>query len=177
MLENTPEVALVLLLVPMLGFVINMAAHALLARIFTGGLHVRIQFVSFGLGMVAVVSLLVVLLWQLPFAQEDRIGYLILHAMIYVCIGFGLFNVINANVSSLRVRMLKEYLAAEPAPLSDDVMFARYPASEILAVRLARLIEGQQIYTKDGLYFPRQGGVAMIGKFFAFLRRLLLNKP
>ena len=109
MLDNMTYSIFLLLLITMLGFVINIITHIVLARIYTEGVHVRIQFVSFGLGVVFVVSILIALLWQLPFALEDRIGYLILHTLIYACLGFGLFNVINANVSSLRVRMIKEY--------------------------------------------------------------------
>ena len=171
-----PDVVLCLPLAPMLGFAVDMLTHAILARIFPGGAHVRIQFVSFGFGMVVAAAVLIYLLWQFPFSSADRIGYLLLHTMIYICLGFGLFNVINANVSSLRVRMLKEYLSADPAPLTDTAMFARYPAGEILAARLARLTAGEQIYSKQGRYYPREGGVALIGRFFAALRWLLLRK-
>ncbi len=170
------DVVLYLSLAPILGFAVNMLTHAILARVFPGGAHVRIQFASFGIGITVVVVVLMALLWQFPFSPVDRIGYLLLHTMVYTCLGFGLFNVINANVSSLRVRMLKEYLSVDPAPLSDAAMFARYPASEILAARLARLSAGEQIHFKDGRYYPREGGVALIGRFFAALRWLLLRK-
>ncbi len=163
-------------LVPLLGLFVDMIAHACLARMIAGGAHVRIQFLSFGLGMTVVAGLLVHLLWQQPFSPADRIGYLLLHLMIYFCMGFGLFNVINANVSSLRVRMLKEYLAAQPRALTDAEMFARYPAAEILSARLERLVTGGQIRLQDGRYFPCEGGVALIAAFFALLRRVLLRK-
>jgi hypothetical protein len=163
-------------LVPLLGLLVDMIAHASLARMFPGGAHVRLQFLSFGLGMVVVAGLLVHLLWQQPFTPADRIGYLLMHLMIYFCMGFGLFNVINANVSSLRVRMLKEYLAAQPQALSDADLFARYPAAEILNARLERLVAGGQIRLQDGRYFPCEGGVALIAAFFSTLRRILLRK-
>lgn len=171
-----PYAVLYLPLAPLLGFAMDMFAHAALARIFPGGAHVRIQFVSFGLGMAVTAIVLIVLLWQCPLSAVDRIGYLLLHTMGYACLGFGLFNVINANVSSLRVRMLKEYLAVDPVPLSDATMFTRYPAGEILAARLTRLETGGQIYVNNGRYYPREGGVALIGRFFAVLRRLLLRR-
>jgi hypothetical protein len=174
--ETMPDAVLCLPLAPMLGFAVNMFAHAAIARVVTGGAHVRIQFLSFGLGMVVTVVILSYWLWQYPFSSADRIGYLLLHGMVYFCLGFGLFNVINANVSSLRVRMLKEYQAADPLPLSDTEMFTRYPAAEILTARLTRLSVGGQIHAENGRYFPREGGVALIGRFFAALRWLLLNK-
>ncbi len=171
-----PILVFCLPLVPLLGLVVDMLAHAILARMLAGGAHVRIQFLSFGLGMVVVASLLAVLLWQSPLSPVDRIGYLMLHLMVYFCMGFGLFNVINANVSSLRVRMLKEYLSAEPRALTDAEMFARYPAAEILNARLERLVTGGQIRLQDGRYYPCEGGVALIAAFFSILRRILLRK-
>jgi hypothetical protein len=176
MLETMPDAILYLLLAPILGFAVNICSHAAIARVVSGGAHVRIQFLSFGLGMIVTVLGLTYLLWQYPFSSMDRIGYLLLHIMVYFCLGFGLFNVINANVSSLRVRMLKEYQAADPLPLPDAEICARYPAAEILNARLTRLLAGEQIHIENGRYFPRKGGVALIGSFFALLRRLLLRK-
>lgn len=170
-----PDAILYLPLAPIVGFSANMLTHVILARIFPGGAHVRIQFVSFGFGMAVTAAVLMRLLWQHPFSSMDRVGYLLLYAIIYLCLGFGLFNVINANVSSLRVRMLKEYLSADPAPLSDAAMFERYPAREILSARLTRLMAGGQIFMCNGRYYPLEGGVALIGRFFTVLRRLLLR--
>lgn len=176
MLETMPDAIFYLPLAPILGFAVNICAHATIARLVSGDAHVRIQFLSFGLGMIVTVLGLTYLLWQYPFSSMDRIGYLLLHGMVYFCLGFGLFNIINANVSSLRVRMLKEYQAADPLPLPDAEIYARYPATEILTARLARLLNGGQIHTEDGRYFPRECGVALIGSFFAALRWLLLRK-
>ncbi len=162
-------------LAPLTGFATNMLAHIVLARAFRGGAHVRIQFVSIGLGMAVTVIMLTQFLWQHPFSAIDRVGYLLLHALVYLCLGFGLFNVINANVSSLRVRMLKEYLSTDPEPISDAAMFERYPSREILNARLARLMVGGQIVMRNDHYHPLNGGVALIGRFFSALRRLLLR--
>jgi len=174
--ERMSDAVLCLPLAPMLGFVVNMCSHAVIARVFSSGAHVRIQFLSFGLGMVVTIVSLVFLLWQYPFSSMDRMGYLLLHGMVYFCLGFGLFNIINANVSSLRVRMLKEYQASDPVPLTDTQICARYPAAEILNARLLRLFTGGQILAQNDRYFPHEGGVALIGSFFAALRKLLLRK-
>lgn len=171
-----PDPVLYLPLAPLAGIVVDALAHALLARMIAGGAHVRIQFLSFALGLSAVAGLLACLLWSHPFSTPDRIGYLLLYFMVYACLGFGLFNVINANVSSLRVRMLKEYHAVDPEPLTDAAMFARYPAEEILTARLERLVTGGQIRLEGGRYFHCEGGVALIAGLFSCLRRLLLRK-
>ncbi len=174
--EALRDVVLLLPAAPLAGLATDVAVHLVLARLLPGGAHVRIQFIAFGVGMALTIALLAAVLWSVPFTAADQAGYLCLNAMIFACLGFGLFNVINANVSSLRVRMLKEYLAADPEPLSDEAMFARYPAAEILASRLARLEAGGQVHTTRGRYHAHAGGVALIGRFFGLLRRLLLRK-
>jgi hypothetical protein len=167
-------VAVLLLVTPFSGLAVNAILHCILARMVPGGAHVRIQFVAFGLGMVLTVAMLASLLWQYSFSFADRVGYLLLHSLIYGCFGFGLFNLINANVSSLRVRMLKEYLAVDRAPLSDADMYQRYSMHEMLSARLERLKSGGQIYIRDSRYYAHAGSVVLVGRLFAGLRRLLL---
>lgn len=174
--EALRDVVLLLPAAPLAGLATDVAVHLVLARMLPGGAHVRIQFVAFGAGMAATVALLATALWGHPFAPSDRAGYLCMNAFVFACLGFGLFNVINANVSSLRVRMLREYLAADPEPLPDEALYARYPAAEILSSRLARLEAGGQVHSARGRYHAQAGGVALIGRLFGLLRRLLLRK-
>jgi len=170
-----PDTVLILLLAPLAGLLADALLQIVLARVVPGGAHLRTQFLSFGFGLVITVLVLAGLLWQYPFARGDRAGYLLLHVIVYVCFGFCFFNMINANVSSLRVRMLKEYLSHDPKPLPDAIIFQRYPAREILQARIARLRSGRQIYLSAGRYYVRRGIVILIGRFFAALRRLLLR--
>jgi hypothetical protein len=83
--------------------------------------------------------------------------------------------VISANVSSLRIRILKEMLAQDPAPMENAALRAQYSASEMLLSRLARLERGGQIEARAGRYYLRKSGISLIGRFFAALRRLLLK--
>jgi hypothetical protein len=110
-----------------------------------------------------------------PFTTADRAGYLALHMLIYACFGFCFFNVISANVSSLRVRILREMLAQDPKPMEKAVLRQRYSSRDILLARLARLEGSGQIEARDGRYYLRKGGILLIGKFFIALRRLLLK--
>lgn len=164
-----------LLTAPLAGLMGNALLQILIAWIVSGGAHLRTQFLSFGFGMIVTVVTLAGLLWQHPVTQADRIGYLLLHVLIYACFGFCFFNMVNANISSLRVRLIKEYLMHDPAPLPDEIVFQRYSSREILEARLARLLAGGQIYATSGRYYVRRGIVVWIGRFFAALRRLLLG--
>jgi hypothetical protein len=164
-----------LFVAPLAGLALDALLQMILVRIVAGDAHVRLQFVAFGTGMILTATLLAGMLWQVALPMADRVGYLALHCAAYACLGFGLFNVINANVSSLRVRMLKEYLANDPVPLPDEAVYRRYPAREILEARLGRLERGGQIEARGGRLYLRGGAVVRIGHFFAALQRLLLR--
>lgn len=159
---------------PLLGLVVNVVVQLVLCRLRLGVGQVRRQFASFGCGLLAIALALAFLLPPVRLAAWDRAGYLALHGLSYVFLGFLFFNVINLNISSLRIRMLKEYLAQHPRPLADDILRQKYNVRDMLAVRLERLTRGRQIDLLDGRYCVRRGTVVLIGHFFARLRAFLL---
>jgi len=164
-----------LLLAPAAGLLADMVLHAALARLVVRAGHIRLQFVSFAAGALVTLALLTAMLFGSPFTTADTAGYLALHMLIYACLGFCFFNVISANVSSLRIRMLKEMLRLDPAPMEYAALCARYSAREMLLSRLARLESGGQIEVRAGRYHLCKGGLSLVGRFFAGLRRLLLK--
>ena len=167
--------AALLLLAPALGLAANAMMQLALSRMNLALGPIRVQFVSFALGGVVTLLALGGLLVARPSALDHTSAHVVQHLLIYACFGFVFFNVINANVSSLRVRILKELLARYPAPMPDAELLARYNAREIVLARLARLQAGGQIEAQGGRYYLRKGGIAIIGEVFAGLRRLLLK--
>jgi hypothetical protein len=165
----------ILLLAPAAGLVIDALLHAVLARLAPAAGPIRVQFVSFATGAVVAVVLLGALLAGSPFSTADRIGYFVLHLLIYGSLGSLFFNVISANVSSLRVRILKELLAQDPAPMDSGTLSARYSTRGLVLGRLARLESGGQIEARDGRYYLRKSGLALLAACFVGLRRLLLG--
>lgn len=166
---------LVLALAPGLGLLVNIATQVVLGRLPLPIGHVRRQFVSFGCGFVAAALWLARTLPAGP-GRLDTAGTLALHLWCYTMLGFIFFNVINLNLSSLRIRMLKEYLAVHPQPLPDRVLREKYHPRDMLEARLERLAAGGQIARADGRYFFRPGPVVYIGRFFACLQSFLLRK-
>jgi len=159
---------------PLLGLAVNVAVQLGLCRLRLGFGQVRRQFLSFGAGLVAAGLVLALLLPRLRLGAWDRAGCLALHGLSYAFLGFLFFNVINLNISSLRIRMLKEFLAQHPRPLPDDRLRAKYNVRDMLTARLERLAGGRQIELRDGRYYSRRGTVVLIGHFFAGLRAFLL---
>lgn len=170
------DAALFLLLIaPAAGLAADVVLQAVLSRFASSEAYLRVQFFSFGAGLLVTAMLLFALHSGSRFAPMDNTGYALLHMLAYAAFGFIFFNTINANISSLRVRMLKEYLARGPAPLADAELYAKYPAADMVSARLARLEAGGQILARDGRYYLKGRGVAMIGAIFAALRSLLLG--
>lgn len=164
-----------LLIAPAAGLAADVVLQAVLSRFAFSEANLRAQFMSFGAGTLVTIAVLLALLSGSRFAPVDKISYGLLHVLAYATFGLIFFNMINANISSLRVRMLKEYLARGPAPLADAELYAKYPAADMVSARLARLEAGGQILVRDGRYYLKGGGVAMIGALFAGLRSLLLG--
>jgi hypothetical protein len=164
-----------LLFAPAAGLAADVVSQAVLSRFASSEANLRVQFISFCAGLLVMAALLFVLLSGSRFGPIDAAGYVMLHVLAYACLGFIFFNLINANISSLRVRMLKEYLARDPAPLSDAELYAKYPAADMVSARLARLEAGGQILARDDRYYLKGGGVAMIAALFAGLRCLLFR--
>ena len=171
-----PPPMLMLILAPGLGLAVNIAAQCVLGRLPLSIGHVRRQFVSFGCGLAATALWLGHALPPLALAPLDVAGWAALHLLSYAMAGFVFFHVINMNISSLRIRMLKEYLHVHPQPLPDRVLRKKYAVRAMLDARLERLVSGGQITRRDGRYYFQPGPVAAIGQLFAFLKRFLLRQ-
>lgn len=168
-----PELLLALL--PLGGLVVNVFAQIILARTPIALGQVRRQFVSFGIGLIALAATGAGLCIRLPSEFADRAGLLLMAVLSYAFLGFVFFNALNATLSSLRVRLLRELQAREPAGLPAAVLLEKYGATEILHARLDRLATGGQLVQRGDRFYFQPKGVAMIGRFFAALRILLLR--
>jgi hypothetical protein len=165
-----------LLIAPAAGLLVDAALHMLLARVIRGLGPIRIQFLSFAVGGLITVAILAGTLGHSSLTAADKAGLLVLHVLIYACYGFCFFNVVSANVSSLRVRLIKELLAQDPAPIRKEILYSRYSAREMVFSRLKRLESGGQIRAAEGRYYLRRRGIVAISTVFTGLRQLLLGR-
>jgi hypothetical protein len=175
---KAPEIPPLLLLTaaPLLGLAANVVLQILLGRISLSVGPIRRQLFCFACGFAVAAVCLVRLLPAAQLTPWDQGGYAALHLVSYVLLGFLFFNVINLNVSSLRIRMLREYAKVDPQPLSESMLRERFSARRMLDARLERLAAGGQLVERESRYFHRPGTVVLIGRIFAFLQRILLGK-
>ena len=106
----------------------------------------------------------------------DDYAYLIFNVLCYVSLSYGYFQFVGLNVTSLRIRIAKELLAAGGRkPI--EALLGEYNADEVIDVRLHRLIDSEQLALKDGRYFSgRKVFFLTIGKIVDTLRYIVLGK-
>ena len=164
-----------LALIPLLGLAIDVLSQLVLSRITRPAGHVRKQFLSFGVGLAVAAGSLLAALPGRRLGPADLAGYLLLGILTYAFLGFCFFNVINLNVSSMRIRMVMEIRRQHPHPVPVAALRARYGMAEVLDARLRRLESGRQITRRGDRYYLRGGAVLRIAHFFSGLRSFLLG--
>jgi hypothetical protein len=162
-------------LFPFAGILANVLGHVAISRLPLPRGPVRRQFVSFAIGLAIVIYLSFVRRPIPDAGPAQAIPGILLSCLSYSFYGFVFFNALNANVSSLRVRLIRELAHAGPDGIATHELRTRYGREHILQVRLERLLTGGQLYLRDGRYHLKRGGVWWIGRLFALLRQVLLR--
>jgi hypothetical protein len=93
----------------------------------------------------------------------------------YLALAFGFWTFLNLNITSLRIRMLRELLRAGGSiALSEMPML--YTGDERLRRRLKRLENGGQIMRRDGRWRIKSWQVLAIARCVEALRSLVLPR-
>ena len=172
MMTTTETIAL---LGPILATVVNVLVMATVPRIAPALSFYRAIFLAFGAGMTA---LLLVETARYSMAPADSIEFFMLagcNVAIFGFIGFVFFNALNVGESSIRVRILRELLAAE-GPMSEADLLDRYNDQLILGSRLERLLEGGQIEKRDGRYFLKATNLLVVARIIRWAKIVLLHR-
>ena len=160
---------------PVLGLAAYCLAQIVVARSMPG----RGPYHSLKLGfMVGLVLTLAVSGWavgQMVIGSEDRTGYVVLNLLTYLALAFGYFNFVNLTVASLRIRLLEEIREAGGA-MPAATLKAAYNSSEVVAVRLQRLVEGGHLVEKDGRLHSGRLLFLIVARIFDGLRLLIIGR-
>ena len=134
---------------PIIGLGVNCLTHILCRKVFslrTG--HTLVCGLSLGLLITAGV-----IAANVPTSASagDLAGLWITLGLTYVALAFGFWAFLNLNMTSLRIRMLRELLRSDHG-MSRAELFDRYSAEEFLRRRLARLERSGDLALVDGHY-------------------------
>jgi hypothetical protein len=147
---------------PVAGLLADTAAHLLLCRCLRPRNLLPPLGVAFlvGLGVVALIDALV--LQRGSAGSPDWLGYTLLNCATYAALAFNYWAFVNLNVTSLRIRLLKELVADNAMPM--DVLLRKYNAADVVDRRLARLTGWRQLRVVDGQFFGDRPGFLLLAR-------------
>ncbi len=106
----------------------------------------------------------------------DAVALSLLNGLAYLALGFVYFNLVNMNLTSLRIRLLRELLERQPTGVGRDELMEKYGPEEILMLRLERLTRSGHLVRRGGRYYTGKRGIVLIAMVFDFLKRLILPR-
>lgn len=159
---------------PLVGLVINMVLHVSVSHARPSlGFIARAALGLLG-GAVATGAMSIIGLAGQPVSPLDAGLLALLGIVTYLALGFGYFNFVNLNVTSLRIRLLRELLDRHPEGLVRDEIVRHYGAQTVLRLRLERLIGAGHVVCREDRYYTGRRGVLFIAHFFTLLRRIVI---
>lgn len=100
---------------------------------------------------------------------------LISDIILYLLLSYGYFHFVNLSVTARRIRMLRELAAS--GPLAPQELMARYSPSDIIGIRLDRLVGSGQIVRREGRYYgARRFPVWWIARVITALKHVVIGK-
>jgi hypothetical protein len=149
---------------PIISLVFNVLAQMISAHV-TG----RIGF-SILVGLVFGLLIELLLLSRVPFGESASIG-----TLSYLAFSFCFWAFLNLNLTSLRIRLLRE-LFGQPHGLAIEHLKARYSPEEIVARRIERLQKNGQIITHNGKWALASRTLLIFVYVSTLLRKLIIPK-
>ncbi len=145
--------------------VAQVVAHWLMPR--------RPIVVSYAAGFLcgAMVSLLTLFASAAAAGWADGLACLLTFGGLNYCYS----NFVNLNFTSLRIRLLKELMAAGGRERVEEIA-RQYGSEAILQRRLARLVEWGQLRESDGRYIAAEGSFLRLARLFTLLKRVVLGR-
>lgn len=162
------------LLISGLALAAAIASHAVLLR-FAGWAFLKGLAASLVVGFGVVVVAHATLPMFGPFASGAGALLLVGDCLLLACGWFVFLNFVVCSESSIRVRLLREIIAAGGSIAEADLM-AAYNERALVDMRLDRLVTGGQVVVADGRYRLTSRPLRAIGLLFRSLKRLILRR-
>lgn len=163
-----------LAITPILGLLIQMSIHFILSRIFPGRNPWSFLFIGFFIGLIAMIVFITSISILYKYATVNQLAVLMVDTGAMISLGFCYFNFVNLNYTSLRIRLLREFLL-QNGKLTLPNIFEKYNAEKILAARLSRLIAAGELLYDGQYYLPgMKSRFSILGSVLAWFKRILL---
>lgn len=105
----------------------------------------------------------------------DGVAYLGLNLATFLALAYGYFNFVNLNMTSLRIRLLQEFLES-PDGLTRDGVLERYDSRELVRRRIARLTEQGHLARSSDRFLSRRSVLLPIARTLDSLKWIVLRR-
>ena len=153
---------------PVFALGINCAVYLVLRRAF--GAHIAVSILGgLGLGLAGMVGFA---LDSLGYTDIDPIESLVCQIGTYLALSFCFWTFLNLNLTSLRIRVMRQLLQAGGTTAVSELL-ASYSDAERLQRRLVRLSNGGQIELIDGKWFLCSSLVLIVARCIDLIRAIM----
>lgn len=160
-------------MLPLCGLATQILIHVLLSRVLPEHSPWRLQFIGFCLGLLLTIFLVILIVNENDMSTSTLISTLIIDIGTVVSLGFCYFTFVNLNYTSLRIRLLREFVMHGGKLNLADIL-QEYSTDAILNTRLVRLLNAGELQF-DGKYYylGTQSRFRMIGSLLEWFKCLL----
>jgi len=169
-------IPLYLLVAPLTGLICNAVAQMLLSHALHGrrlGLSITLSALC-GIGVAMALTFIALGFPMLP--ATEKAALMAMNLIIAFALAFCYWAFLNLNITSLRIRLLKELLRAEGRALPRSQLLSTYQGTEVLERRLARLQAMGQIKDQDGSYRMANRKLIWLARAVDAARKIILPK-
>lgn len=159
---------------PVIGLAINVLIQIAVARWTRTGL-LKSVYTGFAAGLGAVLVGEGIVAAGSDVALREALALLAVNISTYGMLGYCYFHFINLGETARRIRLLRELHEAGGA-LDLESLLSRYNASQMVEIRLQRLLGTGQIVERDGRYFIGKPLMLWISQAIVLTKRLILGK-
>lgn len=160
---------------PVIALGINVIAQIVIFKLDKRHKLLRSVFMGFAAGVLSAGAIESFIVLTTSASIKKFIPALFVDITTYFALGYCYFHFINMGESARRVRLLRE-LDAAPGGLTEEQIFSKYSAKEIVNIRLTRLLNNKQIILRGERYYAANSTMLFISKALAFMKLIISGK-
>lgn len=160
---------------PVLGLLINVISQIIATRYVKKLGLLKSVLLGFLVGLAFVLTIEIAHNLITKPAIRDLIADLALNTITYGALGYCYFHFVNLGETARRVRIVRELLDSKDG-LSMSEILEHYDASQIISVRLKRLLRNKQIIQRNEKYFIGKSFILYITKIIIMMKITILRK-
>lgn len=160
------------ILIPVLGACSNVFMQIFSYKYLVRKRLLRSEYVGFVCGFIVLV---ICEFFAYGKPRREWLSFVFANLIIYFCFSYLYFHFINMGETARRIRLLRELYDA-PEGLTKEQVLSRYSAEDIVNVRMARLLNNNQIISRGGRYYVNSPVMLFISKLIVLMKLIVLGK-